>query len=476
MPITLPCPCGRKLQAKDEWLGKKIRCPACGVSLAVVDLPSLQAVETLPEALAEQTATVAGDKPRQNRPPRILEEDPSPEEIDEEDASSPPPPQRAEASSTRTILLTLMMGYFPYLAFVLLLASGVLAWSIWKVGQNSDIVNKPFAIFFTFFAIFVGWTILWILIALRVLVFPPKVEADPFEIELPEKWQERLIDLVDGVARKRNLPTPDIIRLHASDVAHVREDKKGRRILVIGGLAVAAFSPRALSGIIAHELGHFGGGDTTLSRLAMHWHRVIVQLEIQFWYGVGMSFNPFVWLIQLYHIALGWAWGRDSRAREYTADRHEIQLVGKKEAAAALVLIYVFEHLPYAQLVNVAESAVKMNERLDHIFTEQVTRLRAASWADWDKALRKALSSRTNWLDSHPCLKERLSAMGVSPKKALRSAMDMVDESATELFANWPAVEKFLTGRIMEIVREIYAEREEYNDTMTKLMRWRARQ
>ena len=35
MPIPLSCPCGRALKIKDEYAGRKVRCPACQSVLAV---------------------------------------------------------------------------------------------------------------------------------------------------------------------------------------------------------------------------------------------------------------------------------------------------------------------------------------------------------------------------------------------------------------------------------------------------------
>jgi hypothetical protein len=46
-------------------------------------------------------------------------------------------------------------------------------------------------------------------------------QEDEFEIELPDKWQPGLAELVDQVASERGLDSPDVIRLHALSLAHV---------------------------------------------------------------------------------------------------------------------------------------------------------------------------------------------------------------------------------------------------------------
>ena len=35
MPIVIACQCGKKLQAKDELAGKRVKCPQCGQPLTV---------------------------------------------------------------------------------------------------------------------------------------------------------------------------------------------------------------------------------------------------------------------------------------------------------------------------------------------------------------------------------------------------------------------------------------------------------
>lgn len=62
MPIALSCPCGRALNIKDEFAGRKIRCPDCKSVLAV------PAEEKEPEDLALEV--LRGDDPDEDGPPR----------------------------------------------------------------------------------------------------------------------------------------------------------------------------------------------------------------------------------------------------------------------------------------------------------------------------------------------------------------------------------------------------------------------
>ena len=60
MPILVSCPCGKQLRAKDEWAGKRIKCPGCGSAVEVV--------ATL-EAASEPHQGISPTRP-ETRPPK----------------------------------------------------------------------------------------------------------------------------------------------------------------------------------------------------------------------------------------------------------------------------------------------------------------------------------------------------------------------------------------------------------------------
>lgn len=443
MPYFLDCPgCRRRVQLVADPAGRRIQCRSCGT---VTEVPAAAAPPDDDEA----------DAPRPARGRR-----------------QPPP-----GNWCRLPLLGLLAGYFPFLAALCLptaALAGLLLWGAVRLLGSGESSGQYLGVLALAAGLAVLGTLLHVLWGLHALFRWPQ-EKDELEFELPAQWQQGLVALVDRVAAERGLPPPDAIRLHAADVAHVYEDRRGRRVLVIGGVAVAALSQRALAGIIAHELGHVGGGDTALSRVAMRWHRVMVQLERQFWARTWYKWNPLAWLVRGYHRLYVLFWYANQRGQEYRADHHEVEQVGKDRAAAALMLVTLLHEMEWTELGAVAQACVEMNERMEDIFAEQVRRVRSASVADWEKALRRALKTSTGWFDSHPCLKDRLKALRVSPKKALRRAMDLSGEPATALFANWPVVEKFLTERILTIVRENYLARRECAEIVAAVMRQAAR-
>jgi Zn-dependent protease with chaperone function len=276
------------------------------------------------------------------------------------------------------------------------------------------------------------------------------------ELRLPRRQLRELIELVEDVARQRGLQPPAEIRLGADTVAHVYEDRPGHAILVIGGVAVAAFPQQALAGIIAHELAHFTFGDTRISRRGSRRALAMALLEYKFSERRISYLNPLVWLTLLYHLFYRLAWAAHSRAREYAADQHEVQLVGKHVGAAALIHATVTEYLPWARLSAIIESCLATNQPLERVFAEQARLARETSKDDWQEACRKALKQKAGLFDSHPGLKDRLAAMGVSWRKALQLALDQSGPPARDLFADWDVIERELTERLVAPFREYY--------------------
>jgi Zn-dependent protease with chaperone function len=259
--------------------------------------------------------------------------------------------------------------------------------------------------------------------------------------------------------------------LHALSLAHVYLDRHGQAVLVIGGTLLAMLSQHALAGVIAHELSHFTAGDVRRSRRAMHWHRVMQNLEERFLTQNWAVWNPLVWLIRLYHQIYYRLFFASQRREEFLADSYEVDQVGEEEAATTLVLIHVLQNMPWANLANMAEHLAMANVRVDDLFAEQVRQLRAANQSDWDDALREALREETKWDSTHPALKARLKPLGVKARDVLPLAMNRTGEPSTALFANWSEVEKYLSKRLQAIARVRFDARKQAFEDIAAIMK-----
>jgi Zn-dependent protease with chaperone function len=347
-----------------------------------------------------------------------------------------------------TLVTLLLRLYYPFLA---LLCGGMLLLSL---------VCAALAVIFRLWLLFVPAVIL--LVALGHFLWPvylvltAKRKKDWMELKLPRKQLRGLYDLAEEVAADCQLTPPDEIRLAADSVAHVYEDERGKNVLVLGGVAVAAFSRPTLAGIIAHELAHFTAGDTSLSRQAAQRGRLMGALEWQFARFKGNYANPLVWGLLLYHLLFRLAWAAASREQEFAADRYAVEHAGEKRVATALVYLHATDFLPQARLQSLVETFVATNQPPTGLFAEQARLVREANRRSWEDACRKALGRGTGLFDDHPSLTERLKAVGVSPKRALGLALEQSGEPARDLVAGWEHIELELSERLMLPYREYF--------------------
>ena len=354
-------------------------------------------------------------------------------------------------AGTALWLEVLTFGYFPFLALVCL---GMAALMVFLV-----VLARSIGFFFWPLLMPAGvlfLALLHVVVCLRVL-FVRIDEKDPMELRWPRRKLGELYDLVAEVAERLELEPPDEIRFAADTLAHVYESKRGKRVLVLGGMTVAGLSQQALAGIIAHELNHFTAGDTRASRRALRRHSLMAMLDASLQEERRTSLNPGVWLIRGYHLVYQLAWAAQSREQEYGADRRTLECTGRDCAAATLLHLMVGDYLPWVRLSSVAETCVATNQPMRQIFAEHADRIREVGRGDWREACEKALRHTTDWLDSHPCLRERLQAMGVTPKRALELVAEQGGRPARKLVPDWEEIAETLTDRLLTIYREIHA-------------------
>jgi Zn-dependent protease with chaperone function len=337
--------------------------------------------------------------------------------------------------------------YFPFLAFLCMSLAALLILAVVFLPAACGVPFMVIAV------VFLGLPFAHAAITLARALSQRK--SDRPELRPPRAMVGELYELVWEVARRHQLKPPDDIRLAADTVAHVYE-AKGLRVLVLGAVALATFSREALAGIVAHELAHFTAGDTGLARSEFPAAVCVALLDYEFERRPLSKLNPIVWLICGYHLLYHLAAAAHSRAQEFAADRYEVLHVGKEVAAAALIRLTVPERLPWSRLSTVLEQHAATGLPATQLFAEQVRRARATSRSEWQDALAKELKRPTGAFDSHPALKDRLKALGVSPRKALQIVLDDSGPPAHELIPAWPKVERLLAETLIEPYRELH--------------------
>ncbi len=359
----------------------------------------------------------------------------------------------ANSTGMAGMLKPLLGAYFLFLAggaLILLLLVGLLLATCWGSFLPAAVLA---AIIVGLPAVQVIWT--WSVVA------SSRRGHDDMELLLPEPSRELVTAFVAEIARERECEPPDEIRVAPDTVAHVYCQEDGKNVLVIGGLAIQAFSREALAGVIAHELGHIAAGDTRLLSEAARRLAMMNLLDQQLRGSVISRINPFCWLTLLYHTLLRCAFAANSRNSEFAADRWEVKQVGKEQAAATLLRLEVPERLPYVKLFNVAKAAVEVNTPLDQLFTEQARRVASIGKNEWREAMHSALEREPDPYDTHPTLKQRLKAVKVAPKNALPLAVSMEGPPARDLFPDWPTLERKMTEKLIKVLREAHLLKQE---------------
>ncbi|QGG96591.1 M48 family metallopeptidase [Actinomarinicola tropica] len=254
----------------------------------------------------------------------------------------------------------------------------------------------------------VGWSLL------KALV-PRK---PPFQIPGPRvtaETQPDLMALVERVAREVGEPPPAGVFLIDDVNAFVttvggRLGVGGHRILAVGVPLMRVLEPEELESVIAHEFGHFHGGDVELGPILYQMRGSLTRTLA----AVDDSFlrRPFMLYAELY---LSVTQGL-SRAQEHAADRLAARVTSPATAASALARLplgsmafqtyWQTEYGPVLEQGYRAPYLSGFDAFLDSPTVAQMSATHA------DVALGTSAHSK---FDSHPPVAERISALGVDP-------------------------------------------------------------
>src|SRR4051794_13664852 len=178
-----------------------------------------------------------------------------------------------------------------FYVLALTIAAGLLALAIlpWVWGHGNTFVSIT--------GLVLGCTILVAILPRRGAFTPPGVRIDRDD-------QPALLALIEDEARGCGEPAPDEVYATFEVNAAVTEVGRDRRVMIVGLPLLQLVSQRGLRSIIAHELGHYAGGDTrfgpwiyrtreTILRTIGHlsdadgddsWSQALVRLPF-IWYG-----------------------------------------------------------------------------------------------------------------------------------------------------------------------------------------------
>jgi Zn-dependent protease with chaperone function len=274
--------------------------------------------------------------------------------------------------------------------------------------------------------------------------FPP-----PKGLELDRKKVPRLFDLINELTKALQSPSFHHVLLTSEfNAAVVQIPRLGllgwqQNYLLIGLPLLQALSPQQFRAVLAHELGHLSGNHSRFAgwiyRVRKTWGQILERLHQSEHSAAAILMTRFLdWYapyFQAYSFVL-------ARADEYEADRCAAKLAGTQHTAEALLNIavksYVLEESfwtkVYKQADNQPDPPQSPYKALAKALTSQGEPENEKKW------LEQALSVKTNNADTHPCLSDRLKAIGYSPKQ-LPSLPPKVKLSAAQQFLGTAAAQ-----------------------------------
>lgn len=332
-----------------------------------------------------------------------------------------------QASLTRSAVLWAILGYVV-LVLGFLSAAGVMAGCVWMAIAAPSVVTIKLGLVLGLSG---GLIALGILKGVWVRMTPPEGEL------LERHDAPRLFEMIDGVSEKAGGVHFDRVlltdELNASVVQLPRLGIFGwyRTYLSLGLPLLDALSPEEFQAVLAHEFAHLskahGRTGNWLYRIRNSWGSVANALAMQ----GGLLAKPLSAFV-------GWFWPRFnarafvlSRANEYEADAFAAETTSAAVSARALQRIAVesrrvhedfwedlgrrsaFEPGPPKAVYHDLSSLLK-------------TRVEPAVCMRW---LNHQLAMSTDTSDTHPGLRDRIAALGVTPETR---GLEAVVESAAD--------------------------------------------
>jgi Zn-dependent protease with chaperone function len=309
-----------------------------------------------------------------------------------------------------------VLGYL-YVATILALLLLVLAAFGWMIVRGSGAI---LALKLSILVVPLVWAVMT---AMFVRMTPPMGRV------ITREDAPALFDLLDDVRCRTGAPRADTVLVtedfNASVVQYPRLGVFGwaRNYLVLGLPLMQALSVEELRSVVAHEFGHLSGQHgkfgAWIYRLRAGWARLLYALQESDHWGKILFVPFFKWYSPTFS-AYSFV---QARRQEYEADRMAAAASGADVAGAALVRVELQAQFLQAEYwKNIFREAdvreqpqAKPFSMLRHAFAQP--RPQGDATVTLDSALRR----RTGFDDTHPCLTDRLNALGA--KAALPDAV-----------------------------------------------------
>jgi Zn-dependent protease with chaperone function len=227
-------------------------------------------------------------------------------------------------------------------------------------------------------------------------------------------------------ALRRQLKTPpvhEIILTEDFNAAVAQTPRLGvlgwnRNSVILGLPLLLALTPEQARAVLAHEFGHLSGNHSQFSawiyRLRLTWYRVMLAFDQAHGFSTVLLRRFFDWYAPYFN-ACSFAL---ARGNEYEADAISARLTSVKDAAHALVSTHIrsdhIQEVYWRPLLKRAEASPEPETR-PFSGLARFLRESAPPREELLERIRKAVSVETDHANTHPALRDRLSALNAPP-------------------------------------------------------------
>jgi Zn-dependent protease with chaperone function len=271
------------------------------------------------------------------------------------------------------------------------------------------VVEEAGNVWLTIFLVATGFTILRAIVPRRLHFEAPGPRVEPGE-------QPKLTELVSSVASEAGEDPPDDTYMTLEANAAVTE-VRGRRVMIVGLPVMRMLSVDELRAVIAHEFGHYAGGDTRVGPWTYRTRETIIrtvqELHDEDSWGRRAVQQPFIW----YAKAFLRITNAISRREEFAADAFAARVAGRDVHMSALRKIHELAPAYDAYWGDEVAPVLESGRRppvgsgfTRFLSTEQVAK------AVKENLERVMAEEKSDPYSSHPTLAERLTAAEALPE------------------------------------------------------------
>jgi Zn-dependent protease with chaperone function len=333
------------------------------------------------------------------------------------------------------LLATIGYGYIALICFALFGSLWLVRWLV------ESIQHHPVA---------VDTNQLWLLFGLVAIAtfwvqYTPLTDREIHRTEFPELFRS-----IDELRGKLKAPTIHHVVINYDHNAAVYQAPRlgwfgwYQNYLILGLPLLQSLTPEQFKATLAHELGHLSGNDSQfvgwIYRVRHMWEQLTCDNNFFLFQWFFRWYEP---LIKAYSLVL-------IRDREYAADALARRMTNREITASDLIQTYIYQYyLDECFGRQLDLQAMERDTPPSNVVTQMLAALRqpldpqaARIW------LGLALGEATDTDDTHPCLSDRLAAVGYpapkswTPQPMMVSAAehffgDRLADLATELDARW---------------------------------------